>query len=142
MTQVDDEFSKFNTRTMKISLNNFYNRFKVKAHNKFGDMYNSAIIESILTRIPLKTIYIHDNQEIEEVIHGKEIISAIDDFYNNKFKLKTTLIKHLGEVYYKDMPRAYQRRIDETYLDFVIVESWNNGYNMSKVFNLVDRINL
>ena len=84
------------------------------------DDVKSRLIESIITRIPLPAFYIDGtNEENWLVVDGLQRLSALKQFMiksNNNLRL--TGLEYLGEELngksYEELPRKYQRRIEET----------------------------
>ena len=84
------------------------------------DDVKSRLIESIIIRIPLPAFYIDGtNEENWLVVDGLQRLSALKQFMiksNNNLRL--TGLEYLGEELngksYEELPRKYQRRIEET----------------------------
>ncbi|NCB39858.1 MAG: DUF262 domain-containing protein [Erysipelotrichia bacterium] len=76
----------------------------------------SRLIESILIRFPLPAFYFDaSNDEKWLIVDGLQRLSAIKKFVIDK-KLKLSGLEYLNEFngrIYDDLPRTYQRRIDE-----------------------------
>lgn len=131
------EVTDFNIRTMKLSAKDILDRFDYVKRD-LDEYHKSDIIESILLRIPIKKICIHDDGWAKEHIFiGAEIIQSIDEFYNNSFKLTTDIIDLGGEFYYKDLPRSIQRRIDQSYIDFTVLDTWKKELDYSSVIKKI-----
>lgn len=79
----------------------------------------SRYIESILIRAPLQPIILHydyDNS-IHTVIDGMNRLSCIKMFMEDQIQLNSLIIlKYLNGMSYSKLDRAYQRRIEETYI--------------------------
>lgn len=129
------EVTDFNIHTIKLTAKDILDRFDyVKCD--LDEYHKSDIIESILLRIPMKKICIHDDGWAKEHIFiGAEIIQSIDEFYTNSFKLTTDIIDLGGHFYYKELPRSVQRRIDQSYIDFVVLNTWKKDLDYSSVIN-------
>ena len=84
------------------------------------DDVKSRLIESIIIRIPLPAFYIDGtNEDNWLVVDGLQRLSALKQFMiksNNNLRL--TGLEYLGEELngksYEELPRKYQRRIEET----------------------------
>ncbi len=64
----------------------------------------SRLIESVILRVPIPTIYIADENGREIVIDGQQRLQTFHGFLNNKFKLKgLTVLKELNGVKYNQL---------------------------------------
>lgn len=89
----------------------------------------SRLIESILLRIPLPVFYLsQDNDGLLQIVDGVQRLTVINDFLNNKFKLKN--LEYLDDCdgcYFdnestKHLDPKYIRRINQTQLIFNIID--------------------
>ena len=100
----------------------------------------SRLIESLLLRIPIPVFYVAaDENERWSVVDGLQRTSTIHAYVTGGYGLTQLeyLIK-LDEYYYNDLPRAMQRRINETQLVVNVIES---GTPKEVMFNIFRRIN-
>lgn len=85
----------------------------------------SILIKRNIPSLALINIITEDSGSdgIFQVIDGKQRLSAMFDFYNNKF----TLLIDGKEYYYKDLPTDYQRAIGGYAFSYYLVnEEYNN----------------
>ena len=100
----------------------------------------SELIESILMGIPIQLIYFFETKEgVKEVVDGRQRITTIVDFLNNKFYLKD--LKILGDLNgkrFNDLEPILQTKIEDYQLEGYVIQP----PTPEKVkFDIFDRIN-
>ncbi len=101
----------------------------------------SLLIESILIRIPLPAFYMDaTNEDQWLVIDGLQRLSTLKNFVIDQTLRLTRLefLTNLENKTYEELPRNYQRRIDETVLNIYLIEK---GTPPEVKFNIFRRIN-
>lgn len=114
---------------------------------RFSDEKASSIIESLILRIPIPTIYLaaenYYDEEHEEykpvrrVIDGQHRIKSITRFMANEYKLKgLEILKPLEGLYYRDFPKTLKAYFDsQTDLEVATVNVNDNKYLELEVFS-------
>lgn len=100
----------------------------------------SRLIESFLLRIPIPVFYVAaDKDEKWSVVDGLQRMSTLHRFITCKFRLEQLeYLTKMENLNYRDLPRAMQRRINETQLVIHVIEP---GTPEEVMFNIFKRIN-
>lgn len=83
----------------------------------------SRLIESFIINVPLPPIFLYEYEYSKyEVMDGLQRLTAIDDFYNNRFKLEgLEYWKELEGKKYSDLPTEIKSGIDRRYLSSIVL---------------------
>ena len=112
-----------------IKLNPDYQR-----RHRWNEEISSRLIESLILNIPIPFVYISQdidvNEEIEDgharysVIDGQQRLTAIYDFFENKYPLTgLEVLEKLNDSYYKDLPPFLVRRLEERSIRCLRIDS-------------------
>ena len=85
----------------------------------------SLLIESLMLRIPIPAFYFDEDVNGQRtVIDGMQRLSTINDFLEGKFCLKgLQYLTNCNGMYYEDLEKKYQGRIEDTQLAVNILDS-------------------
>lgn len=100
----------------------------------------SRLIESILLGIPLPALYFSaDPNGKMQVVDGVQRLSAINDFSNNKFKLRDLeYLSSLKNRTFSELEASYRRRFNQTQIFVNVIEPETP---VEVKFNIFKRIN-
>ncbi|MCL2324963.1 MAG: DUF262 domain-containing protein [Proteobacteria bacterium] len=126
---------KISITNQKMSLSNVIRRIKrglIRAadiqrdENLWDKGKKSRLIESLMLKIPLPLFYVARNtDDVLTIVDGLQRISAIREYVSEDSKAKFNALEFLTEYngkIYKNLPENMKIRIEETELDFVIIE--------------------
>lgn len=83
----------------------------------------SKLIESFIINVPIPPVFLYEYDfSKHEVMDGLQRITAILDFFDNKFKLEgLDLWSELNGTYYSDLPEDIKLAIERRYLSAIIL---------------------
>jgi len=93
-----------------------YQRKSVWQPKKQQNLFDSFIRRYYVPRLIIREVRLSDDKTVNEVIDGQQRITAIIDFYDNKFKLPESLSdvhKDFANKYYKDLSAELRRFVDK-----------------------------
>ncbi|WP_447832167.1 DUF262 domain-containing protein [Aeromonas salmonicida] len=112
-----------------IKLNPDYQR-----RHRWSNEISSRLIESLILNIPIPFVYISQDIDVDEeiedgharysVIDGQQRLTAIYDFFENKYPLTgLDVLEKLNNSYYKDLPPFLVRRLEERSIRCLRIDS-------------------
>lgn len=101
-----------------LSLQPFYQR-----RRRWNETRKSKLIESFIMNIPVPPCFLYESELARyEVMDGQQRISAIYDFYNNKFKLKgLEQWPELNGRIYATLPSEIKRGLDRRSISYIVL---------------------
>lgn len=133
---------RINNETIKIDP--FYQR-----RHRWKDETSSRLIESLILNIPIPTIYLSqdvdldmaqdDDTPIFSVIDGQQRLTAIKDFMNGDLELKgLEVLEMLNGFTYKDLPKFLKRRLEDRTIGCLRIDS---TVDEQVKFDIFERLN-
>lgn len=110
-----------------------------------GEVWNPRqkmeLIESILMGIPLPIIYLFEMKDgKKQVVDGRQRISAIIDFMNDKYQLKDLkILRDFNNCYFSDFPPKTQGIFEDFQLFFYIIQPPTAERIKYDIFDRVNR---
>ena len=99
----------------------------------------SELIESILMGIPLPLIYVkEDNNGIYIIVDGRQRLTTLFDFMNDKFKLKGLKVLNLNGKFFSKINEKQQNKIEDCPLTLHVIKPPTSD---RVTFDLFDRVN-
>lgn len=113
-----------------------YQRNKV-----WGPNQRNELIESILMGIPIPIIYLFESTDgTKQIIDGRQRISTIIDFLNNKIKLKNLkILTGLNNKLFKDIEPKLQGIFEDFQMSFYIIQPPTPERVKYDIFDRVNR---
>ncbi len=109
--------------------------------NVWRKKQQSELIESILMGIPLPLMYFfQDNSGIKQVVDGKQRLTALFDFMNNKFALADLpIMSELKGKKFKDLTRLEQGKIEDYKVSINVIKPPTPDRIKFDIFDRVNR---
>ena len=100
-------------RTKQVTTYSLVEQIKKQRLYKWRAEFDSSVIEKVLFRMPLDSIFgIETSGKGAQIVKGAHIISSLYNFYSNLVYL-TSDIPELNGKYYKDLPNKLKSRIED-----------------------------
>lgn len=121
------------TETNREKLPNFVNALErenymevrpfYQRRSRWDEARQSKLIESFIINIPVPPIFLYEKAyNTYEVMDGQQRITAISDFYNNKFGLKDLdLWPELNGMRYSDLPNKIRAGLDRRSISSIVL---------------------
>lgn len=105
-------------RSEYMEVRPFYQR-----RSRWDEGRQSKLIESFIINIPVPPIFLYERAyNSYEVMDGQQRITAIADFYNNRFKLKgLDLWPELNGLAYLDLPNKIRAGLDRRSISSIVL---------------------
>ena len=137
ITQINEKYEKGEqrivTETNREKLPNFVNALRNEDYMEIRPFYQrrarwdeerqSKLIESFIINIPVPPVFLYEKSyNSYEVMDGQQRITAISDFYNNKFSLSgLDLWPELNNMYYTDLPNKIRSGLDRRSISSIVL---------------------
>jgi hypothetical protein len=137
ISQINEKYEKGEhriiTETNREKLPNFVNALRrneymeirpfYQRRSRWSELRQSKLIESFIINIPVPPIFLYEKTfDSYEVMDGQQRITAINDFYNNKFALKgLDLWPELNGMKYTDLPNKIRSGLDRRSISSIIL---------------------
>lgn len=139
------KFSRDNYSLYELKRKLTENKFIVidpefQRENVWGHKQNAELIESIMMGIPIPIIYLFEDEKgIRQVVDGRQRLTCITHFMDNKFKLiDLNILSDFNGYYFKDLPPVLQSKIEDYQVTVYTVQH----PTPEKVkFDIFDRVN-
>ncbi|WP_076410418.1 DUF262 domain-containing protein [Shewanella sp. UCD-KL12] len=102
--------------------------------------HKSELIESILMGIPIPLIYLFEDENgIRQIVDGKQRITALKEFINNRFTLsELSMLPSLKGQKFDQIPTLLQAKLEDYQLQTYVIQPPTPE---SVKFNLFERVN-
>lgn len=109
--------------------------------NVWDRKHQSELIESILMGIPIPLIYLFEDEEgVRQIIDGKQRITALKQFNNNKFTLTNlSMLPDLKGKKFDDIPPILQAKLEDYQLHSYVIQPPTPEYVKFNIFERVNR---
>ena len=99
------------------------------------------LVESILMGIPIPVMYLFEMKDgTKQIVDGRQRITAILDFLNNKFSLKDLkILRSLNDKFFKDLDLKLQGIFEDYQLFFYIIQPPTPERVKYDIFDRVNR---
>lgn len=101
----------------------------------------SELIESILIGIPIPLIYLFEDEKgVREIIDGKQRITALKEFLNNKFSLtELSMLPELKGKRFSDISALLQSKLEDYQLHTYVIQPPTPEHVKFNIFERVNR---
>lgn len=105
-------------RNQYMELRPFYQR-----RSRWDEERQSKLIESFIVNIPVPPIFLYERAYNQyEVMDGQQRVTAVSDFYANRFKLKgLELWPELNGLGYSDLPNKIRAGLDRRSISSIVL---------------------
>lgn len=137
VSQINEKYEKGEhrivTETNREKLPNFVDALKrnnymevrpfYQRRSRWDEERQSKLIESFIINIPVPPVFLYEKSyNSYEVMDGQQRITAIDDFYNNRFSLTgLDLWPELNGMKYSDLPNKIRAGLDRRSISSIVL---------------------
>ena len=150
VSQINEKYEKGENRivteTNREKLPNFVDALKRINYMEIRPFYQrrarwdedrqSKLIESFIINIPVPPVFLYEKSyNSYEVMDGQQRITAIDDFYNNKFALTgLDLWPELNGMKYSDLPNKIRAGLDRRSISSIVLLKESSSNDEDAIF--------
>lgn len=135
-----DQYSIFETREM-VKIGDIDIDPDFQRHFVWKKIQKNELIESVLMGVPLPTFYIFEQKDgKKQVIDGRQRLTTLHDFLDNKFCLKDLkILKDFNNKRFEDFEERYKSKFKRFQLSMVIIEPPTPSQVKYDIFNRVNK---
>lgn len=150
VSQINEKYEKGEqrivTETNREKLPNFVDALKrndymevrpfYQRRSRWDEERQSKLIESFIINIPVPPVFLYERSyNSYEVMDGQQRITAISDFYNNKFSLRgLDLWPELNGMKYSDLPNKIRSGLDRRSISSIVLLKESAPYEEDAIF--------
>jgi len=136
-----DQYSAFEVKRMVEETKELVLAPDFQRRKVWGTDQKQELIESLLMGIPIPVIYVFENElGIKQMVDGRQRVSTIIDFMNNKFALnKLGLLHQFNGARFADLPPLYRSKLERYQLLVYVIEPPTPERVKYDIFDRVNR---
>ena len=135
-----DQYSIFETKEM-VKIGDIDIEPNFQRHLVWKKIQKNELVESVLMGVPLPTFYIFEQKDgKKQVIDGRQRLTALHDFLDNKFILKDLkILKDFNNKKFDDLEDRYKSKFKRFQLSIVVIEPPTPPQVKYDIFNRVNK---
>lgn len=136
-----DQYSAFEIKRMVEDTEELVLAPEFQRRNVWETDQKHELIESLLMGIPIPVIYVFENElGVKQMVDGRQRVSTIIDFMNNKFALNNLgLLHQFNSARFADLPPLYRSKLERYQLLVYVIEPPTPERVKYDIFDRVNR---